>query len=154
MNLNIAAQEQKKVEQAMAGLMQELQTLAPHPDYPTYKGPLFAAVEDGIKAPADYDGMMGEVVMESVLGTSFAQAAADTLSNVIDAVSHFVQDRPKQTLSGNFNCTTIRDEMMQKYLADLPRRMGVERWLAHHQKKLNGLREMARRYAAPRPAFA
>lgn len=74
---------QKKVEMAaIAGLMQELRTLAPHPDKPQYKGPLFINTNANCNAAGEQDGMMGMLLLEAMLGTAFTDAISEAISDL------------------------------------------------------------------------
>lgn len=156
------------IEGKMMGLVQQLEKLAPHPSRPDHKGPLFVQVDSAAKPSSDYDGMMGQMIFESMLGTAFASAVSETFgeiaasadwSNTADAASAYIQDRShhassyqigqRHTISGGFNTMAANDDLMAAYLKDLPRRMGLERWLAHYQRKLFSLRKQAMQYAAP-----
>lgn len=146
----------------MMDLVKQLSQLAPHPSRPDYHGPLFVSIDPSIKPAADYDGMLGSMILESVLGTAFSQAASSAFgglagsfdwSNAAEFGSQYMQDRcannnfqigQRGAISGNFNDTALRAEMMQEFTRDLPRRMGLERWLALYQRKLFALRKQAR----------
>lgn len=145
----------------MMGLMKQLEKLAPHPDHPHHSGPLFVHIDSQYEPAAEYDGMLGSLLFESVLGTAFSAAASESLgewagsfdwSNTVEAVSEYIQDRPannnyalgrKNAISGAFNHSVARQAMMDAFLRDLPRRMGIERWLADYQRKLYALRKHA-----------
>ncbi len=94
----------------MAGLMQELETLAPHPDQPQNKGPLFIKCDPNMKAANDHDGMLGSMIMESLLGTSFADAVSEAfgscaqeigeqvdISNAMECYSEYMTDIESST---------------------------------------------------------
>ncbi len=146
------------LESKMMGLVKQLEKLAPHPSRPEHHGPVFV----NIAAPSssEHDGMLGSMILESMLGTAFMSAVNDSFgtaaasvdwSNAAEAASTYWQDRQskpansytlgqKQSISGQFNA--ISDEaLMQAYLRDLPRRLGLERWLAHYQRKIHALRK-------------
>ena len=149
----------------MAGLMEHISLLSPHPDCPDYKGPLFVSIDSSIRPAAECDGMLGSMVLEGVLGTAFASAASETLggwagqfdwSNAADCASEYMMDRPANTnfkpgqnnvLCPLFRLHAMHEEMMAAYVRDLPRRMGLERLLAQYQRKLGALRKQ-RAYAS------
>lgn len=132
--------QKKQIEKTIFSIMEQINSLTPHPARPDYSGPLFVKVDSAYKTPAAYDGMLGQLAMDSVLAESFMQAAAESVSEVVEGVSHYIQDRKKGTLKQSFNLNTTRAGIMKKYLADLPRRLGLERWLAYYQRKLNGFK--------------
>lgn len=90
----------------IAGLVKELQVLAPHPDRPHYKGPLFIKSNSNFKAANDQDGMAGSLIMESILGSAFADAVSESFesfgqevdvstldaTSIMDAYSEFITD--------------------------------------------------------------
>lgn len=153
--------EQKNIEGIMMGLMKQLEKLAPHPDHPEHRGPLFVQIDPQYKPASEHDGMLGSMVLESMLGTAFMQAASDSLggwtrnvdwSNAAEAASDYIKDRPannnyrlgqKNAIAGGFNAQAARQNMMDAYLRDLPQRLGIERWLAHYQRKVYALKKHA-----------
>lgn len=89
----------------IAGLMNDLQKLAPHPDQPQYKGPLFIKCDPSMQAANDHDGMLGSMMMESLLGTAFTEAVSECLgsgsqelvenldlSNALECYSAYITD--------------------------------------------------------------
>lgn len=146
--------EAQEIERMMFSLMAELQHLAPHPDYPDYSGPLFVRIDGAYAPSAEYDSMAGSMIMDSLLGASFASAAGQTVShianainwsNVAESASAYWCDRStaKSRPCTGFNAAA-RKVTMDAFLADLPRRLGIERWIAEYQRKLYGLRKNAR----------
>jgi len=130
----------------MRGLMKELEKLAPHPNHhQTMSGPAFSS-----STGSDSDGMLGSMLLESLIGTAFMSAASDLpqvdYSNLADCASEYMQDRQKpvegyqigqkNVIAGAFNAQADSTPMMQAYLRDLPRRKGLEKWLAYYQRKL------------------
>ena len=90
---------------AMAGLIKELQTLAPHPEKPDHIGPLFINCELPMNPANDHDGMLGSLMMESLLGTAFAEAISESfgswtqdvndtidVSNALECYSEYITD--------------------------------------------------------------
>ncbi len=162
-------------------LMQDLQNLAPHPDQPNNKGPLFIGANPHFKAANDHDGMLGSMIMESLLGTAFAEAVSETigswaqevdLNSVMECYSEYITDVEAskaaahgqgtlarlsgKSISGSFNMRSTISEGMQAFMEDLPKRMEIERNLAHYAKQLSMLDapQAAPQYAAPKPRFA
>ncbi len=87
------------------GLMKELQTLAPHPDMPSYKGPLFIASNPNFKIANDNDGMLGSMILESLLSGAISEAISKGMSEdyadlaqnidmtaIIDCYSEYISD--------------------------------------------------------------
>ena len=152
--------EKKNIEGVMMGLMRELEKLAPHPDHPENQGPLFVRVGSQYETPAEYEGLLGSVIMESFLGTAFADAASAQpgswtqvfssleFSDTADVVGQYNEERynigQKKAISAQFNKNSIWQHMMGAYLRDLPKRLGIERWIAEYQRKL---------YALPKHAY-
>lgn len=161
------------------GLMKELQTLAPHPDRPNYNGPLFINSNPNFKVANDHDGMLGSMIMETILGSAITEAFSENISdwaenidvaNVMELYSEYltdVEDRQKtdahgqgtmarmsgKSISGGFNLRSNISEGMQAFFEDLPKRMTIERNMAYYAKQLDQL-DNAPQYAAPRPSFA
>ncbi len=73
--------QQQQIRGIIAGLMNDLQKLAPHPDQPQNNGPLFIKCDPSMKAANDHDGMLGSMMMESLLGTAFADAVSECLGS-------------------------------------------------------------------------
>lgn len=67
----------KALEGRIRGLAKQLYTLAPHPENPEHRGPLFISLPSAFKPAAEYDGMLGSIMLESFLGTAFAAVAND-----------------------------------------------------------------------------
>ena len=129
------------LEGIIMGLMKELAKLAPHPNRPDYTGPLFISGTSEFKPPAEYEGMMGSFLMESTLQSEFTSAA----TNVAETVSNYITDRKQSPLMRSFNTEAHRAALTNAYFADLPKRLGLESWIAHEQRKLYSLRKNALR---------
>ncbi|MCK6418666.1 MAG: hypothetical protein L6Q57_07005 [Alphaproteobacteria bacterium] len=143
------------IETAVFSLMEDLEQLAPHPDQPHYRGPLFVQIDSAYKPAADYEGMGGLLGAESVLGAAFTSAVSNTLgawagridwSNTLDTASEYLHSRCAPRTA--FNLCANAQPRMVAYLRDLPRRMGIERLLAHYMALLANLKYQ-HRYAAP-----
>ncbi len=173
--------QKQQIIGAIQGLVNELQTLAPHPDRADYKGPLFLAGNANFKAANDHDGMLGAMMMESMMGmfiSEFASEAANDfmnefdVSNVLEAYSAYVSDVEGATqraaahgqgtmakmsgtsISGSFNVRSSITEGMQAFYEDLPKRMTIERSLAYYARELVMLDAPMPQHEAPRPSFA
>ncbi len=153
MSINTAQQqndlEKKHIEAVLFSLMKELQKLAPHPDKPKSTGADFVQTDSAYEPAADYDGLLGSLIIEGTLGGAFGAAAAGVnWGDAVECVSEYMQDRPaaqarapysigqKRSISAAFNTSGTHTEMMGSYLRDLPRRLGIERWLSDYQRKL------------------
>jgi hypothetical protein len=110
--------QQKKIEGIVTGLVQELRTMAPHPDHPGHDGPLFSF--------NDIDREPGPIPPRALL-PAFAHANTNAA---------FGRGR---VVSRTFNKAVARRQMMDAYRRDLPRRMGLERWIAYYQRKFFAL---------------
>lgn len=163
-------QEQKYIEGVMLGLMKVLCNMAAHPDRPHLSGPLFAQIapDSKLRPAPDYDGMLGSMFFDSFLGSAFSGASSGTSATrsfdwslMADAYSEYMQDHKtsspdyklgqKSMISSNFN---DRSSLFEAYFRDLPRRLGIEKWLATYQRKLYSLRKQARLNPSPATAFA
>lgn len=143
----------KQVEGVLFAAMKALHTMAPHPDKPKQEGALFIQADSAYEPPAEYDGMLGSMMVEGMLGGAFGAAAGGVgWDEIAEFASTFVQDRSEKpaykvasgnALSGTFNSTSSNPAMMAAYLRDLPKRLGMERWVADHQRKLYALRKHA-----------
>ena len=139
MNTKRQTAERKKIEDVIMSLMKELEKMAPHPD-----------------------SVLGRVLLEGFLGAAFIKASAKKLksltqslsknfSNIIDPsadfdfASKYIQNhyniKQKKAITTNFNKNIIWKNMMQAYLSDLPKRLGIERWLAGYQRKIYALQK-------------
>ena len=179
---------QDRQRQALIGtimdLMQQLQQLAPHPDQPQNKGPLFIKSNPNFKVANDHDGVLGSMIMESILGTAFAEAVSETVgswtqdfdaSAALECYSEYltdIEDKAKiaahgqgtmarmlgKSISNSFNLRGSISAAMQAFMDDMPKRMNIEHKLAHYAKKLELLDAQVayeeRTYAAPQPSFA
>ena len=184
--MSYAAQQQQRHQLlgAMGGLVQELQTLAPHPSQPNYTGPLFLANNSYFKPANDQDGMLGAMMMETMLGDAFAAAVSDAvgdednmigqldLSNALELYSEYITDiegsnqhkaahgqgtlarMSGKSISGSFNVRSDISPAMQAFLDDLPKRMTLERTMSAYARELALLDSPQPHYSAPQPRFA
>ena len=164
------------------GLMQELKTLAPHPDRPGYHGPLFINSNPNFKVANDHDGMLGSMLLESLLGTAISEAFSENISdwaenidvaNIMEAYSEYITDIEGSTqkvaahgqgtmarmsgksISGGFNLRSTLSDGMQAFFEDLPKRMTIERNMAYYAKQLDTLNAAPQyQHAVPKPGVA
>ena len=106
--------------------------------------------------------MLGSMMMETMLGTAFGSAAgelAGSITNNMDkmaeAASTYMQDRaPKsikiggrRVIANDFNAIGARGPeylaQMAAFMADLPARLHLEKWLAVETRRLYALRKNA-----------
>ena len=165
----------------ITALMQDLQKLAPHPEQPNNKGPLFIKSNANFKVANDHDGMLGGMVMESMLGAAFSEAVSDTfgswsenldLMNIMECYSEYITDiegdnqktaahgqgtlarLSSKPLSGSFNIRSTISSEMQSFMDDLPKRMKIEHDLAYYAKQLDMLDAPAPQYVHQYSNFA
>lgn len=156
---NNVAEQQAQIITQIQQLVKEISKCAPHPDRPDHKGPVFLKSDPNYKLPAEYDGSLGSLMMENMLGLEFATAASETASSWLkysnesmEMASAYVQDRPNSTpfalgqtnrIANDFNMIGSRSQeyqnMMNAYLADLPDRVRLETWLSHETRRLYAL---------------
>ncbi len=153
---NNTAPQQKQIEATMMGLLKKLEKLAPHPNQPNYSGPTLVQINSDIKPPADYDGMLGSMMLDSMLGMAFGEVANMNAGNTTEALSTYIQDRQpsppyklgqKTAISGAFNTGASTGHMMNAYLADMPKRKAIETSLAHYQRLIYSLQKQAQLYS-------
>ncbi len=159
--------DQEKAKQAIIGninsLMQDLQKLAPHPDQPHNKGPLFIKSNPNFKTANDNDSMLGSMMMESILGSAFSEAASETLgswtqefdiTSAMECYSEYITDVESSSaraaahgqgtlarlsnnqVSKSFNMRSNISREMQAFMDDLPKRMKIEHNLSYYAKQL------------------
>ena len=153
-------QQEHTVIAEIQNLMKELQKCAPHPDKPDHNGPLFLNQDANHALPAEYDSALGSMVMESMLGTAFGSAASqmagswfNSMDKAAECASTFMQDRApksikigsKRVIANDFNSIGARGPeylaQMEAFMADLPARLHLEKWLAHETRRLYALRK-------------
>ena len=176
---------QSSQRQAIMGtimsLMQDLQKLAPHPDSPQNNGPLFIKSDPNFKAANDHDGMLGSMILESVLGTAFMDAVSETFgdcaqnfdaASAIECYSEYITDiegnaqktaahgqgtlarLSGKSISSSFNMRGTISTEMQSFMDDMPTRMKTERSLAYCAKQLEMIDTQRPEYKVPAPRFA
>lgn len=108
--LNYNNNQIKETLGVITSLMQQLQTLAPNPETPDFKGPLLINNSPFCKIANDQDSMLGMMVMEGLVGTAFLDAFADCfgegaremasgfdISNALECYSQYLCDIEEQT---------------------------------------------------------
>lgn len=163
------------------GLMQDLQQLAPHPDQPQNNGPLFIKSNPNFKAANDHDGMLGSMILESILGTAFTDAVSEVFGDcaqnfdaisALECYSEYITDiegsaqknaahgqgtlarLSGKSISSGFNMRGSISTEMQGFMDDMPKRMKTERALAYYAKKLEMVDAQTPEYEAPAPRIA
>lgn len=85
----------------ITALVQHLQQLAPHPDNSGYRGPLFIKSNPNARIAAEYDGMLGSMMLESIIAGAFTDAMSDTfgdwtqnidMATVMECYSQYITD--------------------------------------------------------------
>lgn len=76
----------RELSGVIAGLVGQLQELAPHPSRPNYRGPLFLQNHSACKPASEHDGMLGSMIIESMIGGAFAQAASDAFGESVGEI--------------------------------------------------------------------
>ncbi len=82
------------------GQLKRLETLAPHPDH-NHSRPLFITFNNQIKLPADYDGMMGSMMLSTIMAEAFSGAVANennapfVTDCALDLLDEYYKDRAK-----------------------------------------------------------
>jgi hypothetical protein len=108
----------------IAGLVKELSDLAPHPECPNYRGPLFIKGSHHFKASNDRDGMLGSMILEGVLGAAFSQAVTDMAESAAQNLGfedvHF--EMPNIDISNLMDCyeeyiTTVQSDKEKEHVA-------------------------------------
>ncbi len=176
MNYKVNQDRQRQsIISTIMGLMNDLQKLSSHPDQPQNHGPLYIKSSPNFKAANDQDTMLGSMMMESLLGTVFAEAVSDSLvsnaqdldlSNAMECYSEYISDIESSTqktaahgkgtlarlagksIANGFNIRSNISEEMQSFLDDLPARMNIERNLAYYSEQLEMLDIPKYEYAA------
>ncbi len=179
------AYNQDSQAQAVIGqisyLMNELQQLAPHPDKPNYNGPLFINSNPNFQVANDHDGMVGTMILESLLGAAFSEAVSDLCgswtqeidgASILEAYSEYITDIEQSTrktaahgqgtmarmagksIASSFNMRSNISTELQAFYNDMPKRMKVETELAKCAKQLDYIARPQAEYAAPKPRFA
>ncbi len=157
------------IQKIINGLMHELHKLAPHPDQPQNKGPLFIKSNPLFKVANDRDSMLGNMIMESILGAAFSEAVSEISDNFGSWTQDFdagtvlelydvyrteiEEDNNKiaahgqgtmarmsgKSIANSFNMRGNLDEPLQAFMDDMPKRMKIERDLAYYARELEHL---------------
>ena len=128
-----------KLEALIASLMCKVMHLAPHPSRPHDTGTLFVSGANAYKPAAEYDGMGGVMMMETMVGCAMVSEVMD----LSDAVSTVYTDR---SVSCCFNHSARRSNAMAAYRGDLPRRIQIEAFIAVCLRELYAMRGYALQY--------
>jgi len=154
----------KTIEGRIKDLAGRLYKLAPHPTNPDHRGPLFISLNSAFKPAAEYEGMLGSVMLESFLGNVFSDAANDNgaasaltfmgsgnLDVFAETLSEYAEYREDQkrgqgtyalgehkTICNEFNDEC--DEDMLAYNQDLAERVDIEETIAHLYQDLCSLK--------------
>lgn len=155
----------KTIEGKIKNLAIALTKLAPHPDRSHHHGPLFVSLNSAFKPAANYDGMLGGIMLEGALSEAFSGAIANDNIGVaatyaadhklFDALCEYMEERgdasthnnhgrgrgsialyERKLISQNFNDAV--DPAMDAYLQDLPERLQIERAIAELQLERDG----------------
>ena len=111
-----AAFQRKAVEGKIRRLVAKVYTLAPHPDRPDFKGTTLVSLKSHFKPAAEYDGMLGSMMVDmligNVIGHAMGSAANDNpvlpiastlhhidLEDLGDIFSEYLQSREKEKKS-------------------------------------------------------
>lgn len=169
-NFTNNAEIQAQVTAQIQLLVKELSKCAPHPDRPEHKGATFLQMDDSHKPVAEYDGMLGSMLLDGGLSDAFSDAAGgngltDNLDQKMDMLSTYFQDRIQRqpfqlgqhrVIANDFNEIGSRgteyQAMMDAFMADLPTRLHLEKWIAHETRRLYGLRKQAMMIPLPKAA--
>jgi hypothetical protein len=111
-----AAFQRKAVEGKIRGMVAKVYSLAPHPDRPDFKGPVLISLKSHFKPAAEYDGMLGSMMVDMMLGDVIGQALGSAsndnpvlpiattlhhldLDDLGELFSEYLQSREKQKKS-------------------------------------------------------
>lgn len=72
-----AAFQRQAIEGKIRKLAARVYDLAPHPDAPHLRGPLFISLKSQFMPAADYDGLAGSIMMDALLGSALLSGAND-----------------------------------------------------------------------------
>lgn len=134
----------KQLENLIRTLMARVAKLAPHPSRPNYNGALFISGTESFKPAAEYDGMGGAMMMESMIANEFVS----DLMDAGDAVSMILSDS-KKPLRHVFNIKSSENQALQAYYKDLSARIKLESWIAVCLRELYATYQYAVDYRGP-----
>ncbi|MBI1301363.1 MAG: hypothetical protein GC137_06860 [Alphaproteobacteria bacterium] len=117
--------QDSRLQTAINGLLQELKTLAPHPDAPNHNGPLFIKNSANYKVANDHDSTLGMMIAENFLGSAFTEA----VSNISEEVESWAQEFE------SFDATAALD-CYNEYMTDFQSDEKRNRIAAHGQGTL------------------
>lgn len=150
----------KTIEGRIRGFVERLYQLAPHPRRPDHRGPLFISLNSAFKPAAEYDGMLGNLMMESFLGAAFGDAVNDnhvskTLAEMgwSDALSEYSQYQAEKKNAdekgrGSFSLgehKTICNQFEQSdasraFFVDLTEREAIEQTIAGLSREIDAIK--------------
>lgn len=96
----------------IAGLVKELYKLAPHPDCPQYKGPLFIKTSPHFKPADDRESMLGSMILEGVLGAAFSEAVSTLVNDAAEDLGLPEINMPNIDISNVMDC-------YEEYISDI-----------------------------------
>jgi len=162
------------------GLMQDIAQLAPHPDHPNQRGPVFTSGADAYAPASDSEGMIGLLGAEMVLGPIFSAAVSSSFgsflgqidfSNTLGTISDYLSDRNhsnknkknsrkntytdpwQRTSRKSFNLMAGTNPARRAFLRDLPKRKTIEGRLAETLRQIS-LRKAQLAMTRPTANFA
>ena len=146
--------------------MGELQKLAPYPSHP-HGRPVFIQNHPTFATANDHDGMLGSMLIESMLGTAFLKAASEIygsyaeelekldIGNIADCYSAYITDKERKKedaqytaahgqgtlakLSSKPIANQFNARSSQNNMSNLHRRHEIERSLAYYAKEYDRL---------------
>ena len=136
-------QTAEKIEGILQGLVQQLKMLAPHPDQPLHRGPLFVTFNPATDNGSEYKHLLSNIFslasgLERLTGAYLSCPPA-----IPAAANNNYQIGQKNVVCIAFNQGATRDVMMQAFYGDLPRRLGLERLIAYYQRMLYAVKKNA-----------
>jgi len=166
-----------QIQGEIAGLMQQLKQCAPHPEQKDKLRPLFAANHDAFVPNDPNGGMLGTMMMESILGGVFNEVANDNgistaaiymdFDKIGEVMSEYLTDQAEsaahgrgtyaigagKAISKGFNGSAQTSAQMQAFMRDLPARQDIEGRLADLARELDMLQAQDNQ-PAPQPMAA
>ncbi len=161
--------EKQSIISTINGLIENLQKLPTHPDQANSYAPIFLKGNDYFKPANENDGILGAIIIESLLGTAFSEAITELnesvyLDSTTELYSEYIKDKSekeqksaahgqgtlarlsKKPITSNFN--TQSSTAMQNFMDSLAERMMIEQSLGHYAKELEIIDTPSYEYAA------
>ena len=168
-----AAFQKNAIEGKIKNLARTCYSLAPHPEHPAQRGPLFVSLQSQFKPAAEYEGMLGNIMLESFIGAAFADAANDNgsgsaaaasasllkvtdLDTIAESISEYAQYREelkRERGQGSFalgehkticnKFNTVQDDAVIAYYRDLEKRLKIEETIASLSRELSAINRSA-----------